>query len=775
MQLQWDLSRTTDNSQIAIRELVRTCSMDDVQFQAVLAFENLGAGLLVDKSRLGEAIDALGGRKSERLARISLLVGLSGDGLPRTLRNSTGCVSAFNLVVACKTCYDDTKMANVLHELMINLGIYSTYPASPYQLVQLLNAVSGYADKLIPVQIFADLSDKALSRLRHSSEMPGLLSDLDPKTAAGVLTPIFTALRNEQVDRISLNGCVGGIWLATVLLWLYPSTVLVSLNGEPIFGDNSPRLCLNFCNSEDDHTWAIQEWIAEKNLSSIIVPAANELGDGLLVPLGLFPQRSAKAVLGQGHPAHEVELMGQLAGALVAIAVEQGTLISQETITSDPYSLPRAGKNHILPQLKLTEVCQSDFLSKYGVIAADFGWQVDRHFGETQARLLKSICLFLDNAPKEMIETAENHQNYLQSIHSILGHVEVGTYNWKDDLELLLHNAQCSSIVEPAVNIAAEALYSCLYKKDPASPITRYMQRYHYKRTMQNALAIWRIIFRPVHGIYGFSLSDLRRETFNSLLSDSNIGNGDQALVLANNGYVAFVNCLKAPSTQTRECVAIRALPGSIRSELAGTQFVAVYQAPSEEFPAERRGFTVSEPLEVFDGIQYQGLSAHRDPDAFEISHHLTTSERSLRIVTFMKSSSQDATVGLDWLKSIEAVAFAQGMGNPTVLSAFAEEQLAKALAEGGLAFSDICWLSAGGSPKGTNFTGYITMTSGDEVMRFFTAGRFAAYKLLISNGVPLMSCINTATEGLKAEQDAAREAGSTGPALLHYPWIIIA
>ena len=92
MQLQWDLSRTTDNSQIAIRELVRTCSMDDVQFQAVLAFENLGAGLLVDKSRLGEAIDALGGRKSERLARISLLVGLSGDGLPRTLRNSTGCV-----------------------------------------------------------------------------------------------------------------------------------------------------------------------------------------------------------------------------------------------------------------------------------------------------------------------------------------------------------------------------------------------------------------------------------------------------------------------------------------------------------------------------------------------------------------------------------------------------------------------------------------------------------------------------------------------------------
>ena len=84
-------------------------------------------------------------------------------------------------------------------------------------------------------------------------------------------------------------------------------------------------------------------------------------------------------------------------------------------------------------------------------------------------------------------------------------------------------------------------------------------------------------------------------------------------------------------------------------------------------------------------------------------------------------------------------------MGNPTVLSAFAEEQLAKALAEGGLAFSDICWLSAGGSPKGTNFTGYITMTSGDEVMRFFTVGQFAAYKLLISNRVPLMSYINTA------------------------------
>jgi len=106
--------------------------MDDIQFQAVLAFENLGAGLLVDKSRLGEVIDALGGQKSERLTRISLLIGLSGDGLPRTLQNSTGCVLAFNLVAACKTCYNDTKMANILHKLIINLDIYLIYLASLY-------------------------------------------------------------------------------------------------------------------------------------------------------------------------------------------------------------------------------------------------------------------------------------------------------------------------------------------------------------------------------------------------------------------------------------------------------------------------------------------------------------------------------------------------------------------------------------------------------------------------------------------------------------------
>ncbi|KAF2192215.1 hypothetical protein K469DRAFT_653516, partial [Zopfia rhizophila CBS 207.26] len=249
--------------------------MDDVQYQAVLAFESLGIGLLVHPSRFGDAIDALGGRKNEKFARFNLLIGLSGDGLPRTLRNSTGCVSAFNLVIACKTCYDNTKMANILHQLMINQGVYSTSPASPYQLVQLLNAISGYADKLIPVQYFTDLSHEVLSRLTISTELPGLLSDLDPKPAAGILTAIFTAIQNQQIDRITLNDCVGGIWLATVLLWLDPTTIQISLRGESIYGDNNRRLCLSFSSAKDGESWVIHEWKAEKNVSALIVPATN--------------------------------------------------------------------------------------------------------------------------------------------------------------------------------------------------------------------------------------------------------------------------------------------------------------------------------------------------------------------------------------------------------------------------------------------------------------------------------------------------------------------
>ncbi|CAO2658227.1 Nn.00g059500.m01.CDS01 [Neocucurbitaria sp. VM-36] len=773
VQPQWDLARTTIDAQLAIRELVRTCSMDDVQYQAVVAFENLGKRLLIHPSRFGPAIDALGGRKNEKLVSFGILVGFNGDGLPRTFRNSSGCLSAFNLVVACKTCCDNIEMANILHELMVNLGIYSTAPASPYQLVQLLSAISGYGDTLIPIQYFTDLSHEVLSRLTMSGELPGVLSALDSKAAAAVLAAVFAAIQNQQIDRVTLHGCAGGIWLATILLWLDPTMIQIIVKGTSLHRDNNCRLCLNLTPGDG---WAINEWKAESNVSALIVPTENDVNTGFCQQLSLFPQRSAKAVLGTG-TRQNVQLLGQLTGALVRIAVERGTLISQEAVHSNSNQLPRAVANHGLPKIRLADICQTDFLSKYETIAADFGWKVDDDFSNAQGKIVESILNFLDKAPKntiEIIDTGGHHSTYLQRLNAVLANAEAATDNRKHELELLMYSNKYSQVLESAVNIAAEAIYFCLYKKDSTSPVARYMQGYNYKRTMQNAMYMWRLLFRPVHGIYGFSLSDLRRETFRSLLSVTDSGGSDQALIQANNGYVAFLNCLKYPSTQRRDCVAVCALPGAIRSNATSSPFTAVYQVSGETAPRADQNFSHSSPLEVWEGVKYHGLEPRCDPDAFEICHQVSTSERHLRVITFMRSRPLEASIALDWLRSIDAVAFAQRMPDSTVLSALAEENLATALSEDGLIFNDICWLSAGSSLGATNFIGYITMTYGDEILRFFTAGRLAARRLIIGKG-PLMACIKVALDKSDAERSFASQVASFGSTLPYDPWVIIA
>lgn len=126
-----------------IFSLVQATSQDDVQAQAVIAFETLGAECLVSSDLIGEGIDALNGNESVRLRDTQALIGLRNDHTVAELRKSTSCIQAFLLVTALEMCgYDDTDVAEVLYQMMACKGLLKKTPVSKAQLRALLKGPS---------------------------------------------------------------------------------------------------------------------------------------------------------------------------------------------------------------------------------------------------------------------------------------------------------------------------------------------------------------------------------------------------------------------------------------------------------------------------------------------------------------------------------------------------------------------------------------------------------------------------------------------------------
>lgn len=731
---QWDLAQTTRDSSLAVREVIAACSVDDVQYQAVLAFETLGKELLVNADRINDAIDALGGTNNERITRLKVSVGLRGDGLASKMRNSVGCISAFVLVVACKTCYEDARIASILKQLMINHGVYQKEsPASSQQLIRLLEAVTPYGDQLIPIEEFSGMANKVLSLLDDSSSMPGLLSEMPTEAVAEVLHTAFEAIRDQDIQRVTLDGCLGGIWLATALWWLHKDDVQVRVGKDFIAGDpgSNYRLEINF-NATYGNDWHFVKWRNQKEIPSLI--RVMEGSEAPAKPHGLFPRASARSVLSNQHrlSSSEEELCGHLVAALVTVAVERGILASQL-------------KDNCTADVQLADLCSEHFLSNYNAVAESFGWQITREFQNEKNQLAKAITLYLDEFKADLAGHERNTRDYLECIPMALGWMEASNEAAGRKLCFPLHNIEASPVIEPAVNLAAEAIYTCLFEPNPKAAISRFVLGYHYKRTTTNARAIWRIIFNPHVEADLFSLVALRQQNLNSLLatSEARFPSAGQALALAANGHVAFLQCVQSPSLSSRGCLTIRAVPGNIRAETSSEIYDAIYPSAPEDFIGERQPFTAVDHLRIFDGDSYEGLEARCDPHGYRIQHQLTTNYRDLHVMTFLQSVKPGVkSVALDWLGSTSALAACRTIDSCKSLSSFAEKRIAASLQEQ-RSFDSIAWIGAGHTMRDSNFKGYITLTDGDDTLRFFAAGRFKSYELMLRNGASLISCID--------------------------------
>ena len=154
----WDLTSSAFKSASELQELISIASQPNVQPQAILASEQLGAGLLASPERIDEAILALKGAGSVRLESLQIKVGLNTEELHRVMRNSTGLIQFFICISACKLCYVDSELGDVTFEMMIHSSLLAKYPVASLQIAQFVKAFSGQAESIVPVTLMQEIA-----------------------------------------------------------------------------------------------------------------------------------------------------------------------------------------------------------------------------------------------------------------------------------------------------------------------------------------------------------------------------------------------------------------------------------------------------------------------------------------------------------------------------------------------------------------------------------------------------------------------------------------
>ncbi|KAL9613059.1 MAG: hypothetical protein Q9167_002358 [Letrouitia subvulpina] len=737
VQKQWDIGQSAFLAGAAVVALLRAASQDDVQPQAILAMEALGAGLLVHQERIGEGIDALSGGESRRLGvKLKLLIGLNNGGVAREMRKSVPCVASFMMAIACKTCFTDQEAGSILYEMMNLRGVLSKVPLSRGQVEQFIEAISGYGYKIIPTDLFNHVSENVRrSQNDNPLAMPRLFSSSKAEELAEILSNVFEALQDMNVKKLTLEGDQTGIWLSSVFIWLFPADVEILLRGHVIHGVPSSRVKVTL-NSRDDGGWYIQKWYSEKRIMDLIVGGFDNVPtvQHRQLPLSHQPIGSAKASLAAAYRLLDdaIEATGHIAAALVDTAFEHGYL--------------RGSYVSGLSEVAFKDICQEHFVSNYHTITRTFGWQADSGNMKTErSKIVAAYKSWMNGVERDKILANGNgalHSTRVQDMRRLLLHIENQFFEDHGYPMIPENNLEHMNIMDPVIHIAAEALYCSIFENNP---IHRPFRPLTFQILNANAETLWHLLCgQPSSSDNG--LHRFRAEAVKSVLPGSTQVKATD-LAVVSNGLVAYSAQLGQVSTMKRLSSAIVVIPGYLRWGDDHALFHKLQEKDQADFPASRPFYSSNERLEVFHNGTYMGLEVPSNSEAVEVKTLISPSGKDLTLTTYLTSPSlQDAPVAVNWQHSIDALVFSEHVYDHD-MTALGEECLAQSW-EAQKLFDTMAWLGIGGNTSGSSLTRFINTTNSNEDQRFFEAGRmFMKRKALIRHSAPLLQCIRIAMD----------------------------
>ena len=620
---QWDVGKTAFTSADRLLQLISTVTQDNVQPQAVLAAEALGLSLMVSSKRIDEAIVALGGNESTRLADFKVMIGLSSGGVVRIIRNSTALTQIFLVATACKLCYVTSEIGNLLFEMIATSGILTKFAVSSSQLAQLVYAFSGHAEGIVPVDLMHEVAIAVSTISGHHS----IYQPLETKILAELLFKVFDGLRDDSVESITLSGAASGVWLTTFFIWLLPEITSIFVQQQLIRGSGNSKLCIQL-DPVIDCAWKMQTWKAEGQPTSFVF---SELAEDK-PKFDFLPIRLTKNYL-ENHSrfgntkerSMAISIAGALAGGIICLLMEEGNLFTWKLCCRNKTKCAAT---------PLRSAMSGDWISRYENVLLDYGWDESIKDGQGQAyaKLRSGFRKNRQRSSDDAVDTIETIGDLITRLST--EYIDERSGEWP-----LKHLN--SFVFDFAFRIAADAV---------ATAVCNFVSGHRRMSLKQNTNLERRFLSAPLT-MEGLNVYAYQRHAFSRLFPANYLEEDD--LIVALDGLVAGWEVLWKISAQQSDVLSIRICVGHIRRQ--DIVYESIRESPSH--PTSTSYHTPVEQLNLLSEGQYQGLTPRRESDS--VRHHpvISVSANRLHLKSYLVwRSISDGTENsrrVSWMSSI--------------------------------------------------------------------------------------------------------------------------
>ena len=775
VQPQWNVLETALLARNSIVAILCACAEEDVQGQAILALEGLGFGLIIDEDRRAEGLKALRTFRSRIVHQLRLTIGLSKGGLAMHISQSQNLIASFLIVCVCKVCFNDETTGAILFEMIKKRGIHDRVPVLSWQIVQVVNAISGYQSNLegiLPADVFDQVLESAKQRLglTNLNSIDGALGLYPVEKLAEILSEVFTALQDIDVRCVTIEGITSAVWLTTFFLWLCPTMTDYFVNRQAVLHNPDARVLIHWTGQRD---WEIRIWRLEPEPFRNLLWRDDDVNRNIsgIPHYDYYPIHSAKSIIATTSSkinAEALESIGQLAGGLVDTAVSKGRLWPRGN-AQDSSSAP-------LNIVALIDICSQDFLTAYPNAMARFGWTCDSHYRKGKSRVTQTLRELNYQRPEWHSGIQKpSTVPYLDYIKSAIDSCYKSFQDTHAERILPVDGDVLLEVgADFAIHLAAEALLESFCNGTSYNASFRWPEG---ARLSQGADILGKLLFGDP-----LTFADFRKEGMKaSLINAPEISEKDLAVV--SNGYVAYSAVLESVDgcmTDQRLATEIRVVPGSLKlanekEDLLianGSRYERLVEESWEGLVAGRKLDENPVAVQAFDNVgAYKGFEILRSPNACRVQYLVTPSygrDKRLLLKTYLQS--EEPVLGVPstvlkspfnnllnwsppasacWADSIEAVAFAQHITEHSVVPEQVRA-LARLWRERGYFGNDrLRWTLPGhllidNAPEGRlPRRQYVAMTHLNEQLRFFEAGYMSQNRrLFIRHAPPLEQCL---------------------------------
>ena len=699
----------------------------------------------------------------------------------RLVRTGQHLITSFLLICACKICFKDETTATILFEMMKKRGIYDRVPVLPWQVAQVINAVSGYSanlDGVLPSTVLVEVLEQARRKLTPRDGIEDAVKLCSTDRIAQIICDVFTALQDTEIRYVVIRGMKTAAWLTTFFLWLCPDVTDYLVKGEAVLQNPRAKVLIYWTNQP----WEIQLWRPEAQPAKVLVRHKDLGHQPLEQPFHeYYPVKAAKSIIASMiHPngPEVIDSIGQLAGALVDLAVESGKLRSDRCSHMNGTQQNYGGDK--IKAVALIEICSEDFLAVYSTIMERFGWICDNQYHKGKQKIKEVLGrLSMEETTSWTTNTSTSSLDLLKSY--VLQGYKIFYDNHKKRMLLINDDTLLAAVLEPAIHLAAESLLTSFRGSTKHDSFFRPPEN---ARLTQGANILAKLLNQSHSGLLEFS--GVRVEVMRASVQDApEILPLD--LAVASDGYVAYSTALETVDgcmTDKRLATEIRVIPGQIRvigdksspSDIHGNEghFAKLVEDSYENEVAGRVLGARPMAVEAFsEAGQYEGFQMEKCPNKARIEFLLTASygrERRLLLKTSLRSETPRALeliaipssnfdnwidrsppVPVSWRDSIVAVAFARHVTEYTS-SPEQMRQLARLWKDKGILGEDhLVWTPPGyavlpPTEPGARRRRYVSMTAHREQLRFFEAGYLSGMRhLFIRRLPPLEQCLKEA------------------------------